>query len=129
MIKIIIRWLEEHKGFSFIILLGIIAVMGYCSSIPGISVSPGFSWLPTAYHFLIFFAFSLFLLIIIADREVKKKDVLITIIISLIIAILDEIHQSSVPFRDPSIRDVLIDFSGVLFSMMIGYLLGKKLSH
>ncbi len=129
MIKIIIRWFEEHKGISFIILLGITAIMGYCSSISGISVSSGFSWLPVTYHLLIFFSFAFFLLIIITDREIKKRDILIVIIISLIIAILDEIHQSFVPFRDPSIRDVSIDFLGVLFSVITGYLLGKRSNH
>lgn len=129
MIRKIIGWFEKHKGISFVFLLGIIVIMGYCSSIPGISVSSGFSWLPVAYHLLIFFSFAFFLLLITADKEIKIRDVLIVAIISLIIAILDEIHQSFVPFRDPSIRDVLIDFLGVLFSVITGYLFGRKLSH
>lgn len=43
-------------------------------------------------------------------------------------AMLDETHQIFVPFRDASIKDVLIDYSGSVFSAVLFYLMNKKLS-
>ncbi len=120
MIKEVIWWFKEHKKVSVIILLVVTAVMGYGSSLPGDSPGlPSFNWFPLAYHFTIFFLFAFFFLMIIADKEIKTREILTAIIFTFIVAILDELHQSFVPFRDPSIEDWLIDSGGALFSIAV----------
>ncbi len=47
------------------------------------------------------------------------------LVISLTYAILDEIHQSFIPGRDTSIKDILTDFSGTIASTIV-YLYSKK---
>jgi VanZ family protein len=52
---------------------------------------------------------------------------LIGLIISLSVAIIDEIHQSFVPSRTSSARDVLLDFCGALFAqILIWYAVRRK---
>lgn len=63
------------------------------------------------------------ILIYIAYRG--KKATLFTFVICLIFAISDEIHQLFIPGRSGEVRDVLIDMSGVVFSLMIIYLIRK----
>ena len=76
--------------------------------------------IPILYHFIVFFLFSFFLFITIkGNKKIKSKYILIVIIISIIYAVLDEIHQSFVPNRDSSIKDVLIDTLGIFFSIII----------
>ena len=47
------------------------------------------------------------------------KRFLISLFVGLIYAISDEYHQSFVPGRGPSIRDVCIDTAGVFFGIII----------
>jgi len=52
---------------------------------------------------------------------------LIGLIISLSVAILDELHQSFVPSRTGSAHDVLLDFSGAMFAqLLIWYALRRR---
>ena len=51
----------------------------------------------------------------------KKTILLVSVIFSVLYAVLDEYHQSFVPTRGPSVIDVCIDSAGVL----AGYLLIK----
>jgi VanZ family protein len=52
---------------------------------------------------------------------------LIGVVISLSVAILDEWHQSFVPSRGSSARDVLLDFCGALFAqLLIWYVLRRR---
>lgn len=129
MIKKIFLFFKRNEKISFFILLIIIGIIGYCSTLTSDpSVGPSFSWLATAYHFMIFFSFTFFLSLIISGAEMKQKRIFI-IIISLIIAFLDEMHQIFVPFRDASLKDVMTDFTGSLLSMGLFYLLDKKSSN
>lgn len=52
---------------------------------------------------------------------------LVGLVISLCVAILDEVHQSFVPSRTSSARDVLLDFCGALFAqILIWYALRRR---
>jgi len=52
---------------------------------------------------------------------------LIGLIVSLSVAILDELHQGLVPSRTSSPRDVLLDFCGALFAqLLIWYMLHRR---
>lgn len=120
MIKKIIEFFEKHKRISFIFILFILAAMWYFSSLPGNSTSiPRFSWTPIVYHFAIFSSFAFFFLAIITKKEIKIREFSITILISLIVAILDEFHQYFVPFRSVTIEDILIDMTGVISVTLI----------
>jgi VanZ family protein len=57
-----------------------------------------------------------------------KKKISWMILICVLYAISDEIHQSFVPGRGPSIIDVFIDSTGAITGIILGkaYLLKKK---
>ena len=57
----------------------------------------------------------------------RVRWALIGLIVSLLVAILDEVHQSFVPSRTSDARDVLLDFCGALFAqLLIWYALRRK---
>ena len=55
----------------------------------------------------------------------NKKSLILSLIICLLYAISDEIHQMFVPGRAGQIRDVLIDFSGILTGTLMLYLFSR----
>ena len=55
----------------------------------------------------------------------SKKSILSALLICLLYAISDEIHQLFVPGRAGQIRDVLIDFSGILTGALMLYLFSR----
>jgi len=60
----------------------------------------------------------------------RVRWALIGLIISLSVAIADEVHQSFVPSRTSDVRDVLLDFCGALFAqILIWYALRRKTLH
>ena len=57
----------------------------------------------------------------------RVRWALIGLIVSLLVAILDEVHQSFVPSRTRDARDVLLDFCGALFAqILIWYALRRR---
>jgi len=57
----------------------------------------------------------------------RVRWALIGLIVSLSVAVLDEVHQSFVPSRTSDARDVLLDFCGALFAqILIWYALRRK---
>ena len=59
-------------------------------------------------------------------NKLKTKYILITLIISIAHAILDEVHQIFVPFRNASTGDVLIDSLGIFSAMIIAKITNRK---
>ncbi len=122
-----IIWLEKRKIASLIFTLLIAIEIFFFSTI---SFAPGkraIISLTTLYHFIVFFLFSFFLFTTIKGKgKIKTKHILIVFLISLIYAILDEFHQSFVPNRDASIKDILIDSLGIFTSMIIYLYINKK---
>ncbi len=59
----------------------------------------------------------------------NKKSVVLTLVVCLLYAISDEIHQIFVPGRAGQIRDVLIDFSGGVTGIIIFWLIGRIKIH
>lgn len=55
----------------------------------------------------------------------KKNKILGTLLVGIIYAILDEIHQMFSGDRTPAIRDVIIDSCGVLFGICIFLIFNK----
>jgi hypothetical protein len=123
--KKLIEFLEKNKKIPFVFSIIALITMTYFSSIPGNTLSFKSIWPSVIYHFSIFAGFAFFFLATITKNKLKIKTILTVGVISLIVSILDEIHQSFVPLRSPSIFDILIDMTGVLFSIII-YVLIKK---
>ena len=118
MILKIIRWFEKNYNFSLIIAIIIAIMIFYVSSLsfpPETETNP---LKPYLYHFGIFLIFSFFLLLY-SIRDKHKNFFILSIILSILYAILDELHQSFVPFRDASISDVLTDSFGISFAVLI----------
>ena len=125
-LKKIIEFLEKNKGISFVLMLITLAVIWYFSSIPGNSIPLKSIWPSIIYHFFIFALFSFFLLTIIAKKGIRKKDILIVFLISLVFSFLDEIHQAFVPLRSPDIKDILVDLAGVISASILVYFVKRK---
>ena len=78
-------------------------------------------------HFSIYTAVGLLLMALISTFEIKEKNrIIISLIIGIIYASSDEIHQSFVPERSPMITDVMIDTMGVMLGILL-IMLGKAI--
>jgi len=116
-----IKYLEKHRGFALIITLLIAIEIFYFSSISSFAEAPmkGINF-SIVYHLIVFFLFAFFLLITIkGESKFKVKHIFWTIIISLIYAISDEVHQVFVPGRFSSISDIMVDLVGILLAVLI----------
>ena len=78
-------------------------------------------------HFSIYTAVGLLLMALISTFEMKEKNrIIISLIIGIIYASSDEIHQSFVPERSPMITDIMIDTMGVMLGILL-IMLGKAI--
>jgi VanZ family protein len=77
-------------------------------------------------HFSVYFILGI--LVFNAMSRSGKKKISWMILMCVLYAISDEIHQSFVPGRGPSIIDVFIDSTGAITGIILGkvYLLKKK---
>jgi VanZ family protein len=122
-----INWLEKHRIVSIVLTILITIEIFYFSTLSGGAGTGGNLWFARAYHFIVFFLFSFFLLMAIKGKnKLKTKYILITLIISIAHAILDEVHQIFVPFRNASTGDVLIDSLGIFSAMIIAKITNRK---
>jgi len=116
--------MKEEKTFfskkiSIIFLVLIVIEIFYVSSL---SFGPGpgmITLVPFIYHVIVFFLLSFFISNLIYDKKAKKSKIILAIIISVIFAILDEVHQIFVPYRGAGVEDVLIDSLGIFSGMLI----------
>jgi len=123
-----IKWFEKNKIPSLIITLLIIIEIFHFSSLSFEGEGGGSSWMPLIYHFVIFFLLGFFILITIkGNKKIKTKFIIITILISISYAILDELHQLFVPFRSSSIQDIITDTLGIISSMIIYLIYDKRI--
>jgi VanZ family protein len=122
-----IHWLEKHRVASAILAILITIEIFYFSTLQGGTGTGGIPFVSTAYHFIVFFLFSFFLLMAIKGKnKLKTKQILIVLAISIAHAILDEVHQSFVPFRDAGIRDVITDSLGIFSAMIVAKIANRK---
>ena len=114
-----LKEIEKHRKFVIVFVLIIAMEIFLVSSIPGSAISAGFDF-SAFYHFLAFFLLNLFILIYVLDREngIGKK-LLLVLLISIIYALLDELHQFFVPLRTPDIADFLMDSTGIFLSTLV----------
>ena len=122
-----VKWLEKNRKISLIVTILLMIEIFYFSSLQGnIGIGPTIN-LSTVYHFVVFFLFSFFLFATIkTDKKIKTRHILIILVISIIYGILDEVHQMFVPFRNASIRDILINNLGIFSSILIYLYIDNK---
>lgn len=116
-----LKYLEKHRIIPLIILLLLAAEIFYFSSISSTPESPvkGIN-MAVIYHIIVFFLFTFFLIITIkGSSKLKPKHIIWVLIISILYAISDEIHQLFVPGRFSTIKDILIDLIGILLAILI----------
>lgn len=122
--------LRKNRGISVIITVLIAIEIFVFSSIPGgISGTGGIIRISIIYHLVVFFLFNFFLLMSIkGNKNIKPIYIIITLIVSILYAFLDEFHQIFVPFRNPSIQDILTDTAGIFLSTILIFYFNKKKS-
>ena len=77
-------------------------------------------------HFSIYTIVGILLMTLVSTYKIKnKKQICISLIIGIIYATSDEIHQMFTPGRGPQITDVMIDSMGVLLGILLVMLLLK----
>ncbi len=113
-----INLLEKNKVISLVfVILTVLEIFFFSEIETPVGTRISFA---TIYHFVIFFLLGFFLLAAIkGNKKIKVKHLILVFICSLIYAVFDEIHQSFVPGRDASIRDILTDTAGIIFSLLI----------
>jgi len=117
----------EDKKIIFILFVLVAVEIFVFSSIPGSSMGNIKNiWPSRIYHMVVFFLFNFFLFMLIKKEEINKKQIIIPVIISLIYAALDEIHQIFVPFRGAGITDWLTDSLGIFVSAVVYFYYFKK---
>ena len=114
-----IKQLEKNPYISYTITILIALTIFYFSSLNSQQTgSAGSSIKPIVYHISIFFLLSLFLLISLVKGK-NKKFILPVIIISLLYAVSDEIHQSFVSGRSSSFADLGLDSIGIFLGFLL----------
>ncbi|MEA3329038.1 MAG: VanZ family protein [Candidatus Omnitrophota bacterium] len=106
-------------------LLVYMALMWFLSSRPARSLPLMlFPFADKVFHFLEYFVFGFLLARVIqtAQPKTRPKLFIFVIVSALIWGAIDELHQASVPLRDPSVFDLLTD----CFGAGIGQLLIKR---
>ena len=119
-----IRWFEKNKVVSLVITLWIAFTIFYISSLviipsPGIKIDV----IPVVYHITAFFFLAIFLFISVLERKWNLKNIILSLALVSLYAILDELHQSFVPGRVASFSDFLLDFNGIAFASLIYFIL------
>ena len=115
---------EENPKLSWfttiIIGIGIFII----SSAPSYGTGSGKSYFAIIYHFFAFFFFGL-LLMISTTKGKHKQFFLPAIILSILYAILDELHQYFVRGRFCSFGDILTDSAGILLAFLVYFAIIK----
>ena len=110
----------DGKRIFYVVMTLIVALVIFLfSNIPSPTGEDSGLNLATVYHFGIFFIFTFFLFLSLKGKKIKNKTILTVLFISLAYALSDELHQLFILGRFCSLRDVLIDFAGSVFSVLV----------
>ncbi len=104
---------------SWVITIFLAVLIFYVSSLsfaPSSSSNTGYKAI--VYHMTIFFFLAFFLSVSLTKGK-NSKLIILSMVICLIYAFLDEFHQSFVPGRNSSLGDVFIDGVGIIISSVI----------
>lgn len=115
-----LNWLEENTLIAWILVIFIAIFIFYMSSLTSDPTPYSFSLKPYVYHFFIFGILAFFLSIAMTKGKNNNKNLLfLVLIISIIYAISDELHQLFVPNRSCSLNDVIMDSIGALCAIIV----------
>ena len=117
---------SKSRSWSIVLTILIAVEIFYFSTLEGGTGGTGIDWLPIVYHSVVFFLFAFFLFISVNNKKTRISGVIMVLVISVIYAISDEIHQIFVPLRDASVIDILIDTLGIYSAVIIGLIIKKK---
>ena len=114
-----IKFFEKHSKTTLVITLLLAIFIFYMSSRTfSPSLGSGISILSIIYHIAVFFVFSAFLFLTLIKG--KHKGLFpIAIVMALLYATSDELHQFLVPGRHLSLGDILLDAIGIGFAFML----------
>ena len=113
--------------FSIVITILLAIEIFYFSSLSRAPIKKALPFISITYHFIVFFLLAFFLFQSIKSKnKIKTSQVIITLLISIIYAISDEIHQLFVPLRHGGMFDILIDSIGIFCAILICLYLQKK---
>lgn len=123
-----IRSIYKDKTVQISIFLIVALGIFLFSSVPyeGSGGSPGISYIPIIYHILAFALFSFFLGNSLTDKKQTKTQVALVVAISLVYAILDEVHQIFVTGRHATTFDIMLDSAGIILGTSLYYILSKN---
>ena len=110
-----IKILEKNRGIAVILTLICAIIIFKVSSLTFTGTGKP-SPIAVIYHFTAFSYLTLFLLISLTKGKPNKSLIIIGILIALIYGILDEIHQSFVPGRLASHKDILVNSFGIILT-------------
>ena len=77
-------------------------------------------------HFTLYFLLGLLVISFLKEFGLSRKSIIISIIVVLLYAVSDEIHQTFIPGRSGEVFDVLIDTIGGSLSTVLYYLIYKR---
>lgn len=80
-------------------------------------------------HFLLYFILGLLIISFLKEFGLSKKSIIISIIVVLLYACSDEIHQTFVAGRSGEVLDVLIDTVGGSLATILYYLIYRRKKH
>ncbi len=76
-------------------------------------------WIRKSAHFTAYLLLGIFVIQALFRQGKWKKDSIVAIIVCVVYAISDEIHQVFIPGRSGEVRDVLIDSSGAIVGIIL----------
>ncbi len=80
-------------------------------------------------HFTLYFILGLLIISFLKEFGLSKKSIIISIIVVLLYACSDEIHQTFVAGRSGEVLDVLIDTVGGSLATILYYLIYRRKKH
>lgn len=80
-------------------------------------------------HFTLYFILGLLVISFLKEFGLSRKSIIISIIMVLLYAVSDEIHQTFIPGRSGEVLDVLIDTIGGSLSTVLYYLIYRRNKH
>jgi len=115
-----IKFLEKHRAISIILTILITIEIFYFSSLPGGKAGGGISGAAIIYHFVVFFLFTfLFTAALKGEQKLTPFLIIIILVLAFSHSLFDEFHQVFTPFRDASMRDIMINSLGIFTAMIV----------
>jgi len=113
----VIQILEKNRWLAVILTLICVFIIFYVSSLT-FSGTGGTNNLSIIYHFTAFSYLTLFLLISLTRGRPNKSLIIIGVLLAIIYGIMDEFHQSFIPGRFSSHKDIIVNSFGIILTAL-----------